>query len=67
MIVFFSADKQGMIRRCLTRYAAVPQETVRILFQPPPWQYEQIGIVKSQGAQVASDATVYSELQGPGR
>ena len=63
MIVFFSADKQGMIRRCLTRYAAVPRETVQILFQPPPWQYEQIGIVKSQGAQVASDATVYSELQ----
>jgi hypothetical protein len=31
--------------------------------ESPPWQYEQIGIVKSQGAQVASDATVYSELQ----
>jgi hypothetical protein len=37
--------------------------TVQILFQPPAWPYEQIGIVTSQGAQVASDATVYSELQ----
>jgi hypothetical protein len=33
------------------------------LFQTPEWPYEQIGIVTSQGAQLASDATVYKELQ----
>jgi hypothetical protein len=45
------------------RYAPVAVEKVQILFQPPPWQSEQIGIVTSLGAQVASDATVYEELQ----
>jgi hypothetical protein len=48
------------------KYAAVAAETVQILFQPPPWPVEQIGIVSSQGAQVASDATVYHELQSQG-
>jgi len=45
------------------KYAPVAVENVQILFQPPPWPYEQIGIVTSLGAQVASDATVYRELQ----
>jgi hypothetical protein len=45
------------------KYAAVAGETVQILFQPPLWPAEQIGIVSSQGAQLASDATVYHELQ----
>jgi len=44
-------------------YAAVAPTTVQILFQSPSWPYNQIGIVSSQGAQVASDATVYKELQ----
>jgi hypothetical protein len=44
-------------------YVPVRADTVQILFQAPAWQYEQIGIVSSQGAQVASDATVYKELQ----
>ena len=45
------------------KYAAVAGETVQILFQLPLWPAEQIGIVSSQGAQLASDATVYHELQ----
>jgi hypothetical protein len=32
-------------------------------FSTPLWPAEQIGIVSSQGAQLASDATVYHELQ----
>jgi hypothetical protein len=32
-------------------------------FAPPPWKAQQVGIVTSQGAQLASDATVYKELQ----
>ena len=45
------------------KYVAVAPATVQILFQPPLWPTEQIGIVSSQGAQLASDATVYHELQ----
>jgi hypothetical protein len=45
------------------RYAAVNPQSVQILFQPPPWRYEQIGIVTCLGAQAASDASVYRELQ----
>ena len=45
------------------RYAAVNPQSVQILFQPPPWRYEQIGTVTCLGAQAASDASVYRELQ----
>jgi hypothetical protein len=45
------------------RYTAVAPVTVQILFQPPSWRYEQIGIVTCLGAQAASDASVYRELQ----
>jgi hypothetical protein len=46
-----------------TKYPAVSPQSVQLLFQPPSWPAEQIGIVTSQGAQIASDATVYQELQ----
>ena len=46
-----------------SKYPAVAPGSVQILFQTPEWPYEQIGIVTSQGAQLASDATVYEELQ----
>jgi len=45
------------------RYAAVNPQSVEILFQAPSWRYEQIGIVTCLGAQAASDASVYRELQ----
>ena len=45
------------------KYAAVTSGSVQILFQASAWPAEQIGIVSSQGAQLASGATVYHELQ----
>ena len=45
------------------KYTALAPQSVQLLFQAPSWPAEQIGIVTSQGAQVASDATVYQELQ----
>lgn len=52
-------------RQCTdgNRYAAVNPQSVEILFQAPSWRYEQIGIVTCLGAQAASDASVYRELQ----
>jgi hypothetical protein len=44
------------------QYAAVAPQAVEIL-QAPAWPARQIGIVTSQGAQLASDATTYAELQ----
>src|SRR4029077_10149802 len=44
------------------RYAAVNPQSVQILFQPPPWRYEQIGIVTCLGAQAASDAIGLSRV-----
>lgn len=61
--VFLAACTESGKVATANRYAAVPQEKVQILFQPPAWPYEQLGIVTSHGAQVASDATVYAELQ----
>jgi hypothetical protein len=58
-----SACAQGGRVAMGNRYAAVGSESVQILFQYPSWPAEQIGIVSSQGAQLASDATVYHELQ----
>jgi hypothetical protein len=46
-----------------SKYTAVAPQTVQILFQAPSWPAEQIGVVTSQGAQLASDASVYQELQ----
>jgi hypothetical protein len=46
-----------------TKYAAVAPQSVQLLFQSPSWPTTQIGIVTSQGAQLASDATTYAELQ----
>jgi hypothetical protein len=45
------------------QYAAVAPQAVEILFQAPAWSARQIGILASQGAQLASDATTYAELQ----
>ena len=61
--IFLSACAQGGRVATGTKYAAVAPQTVQILFQVPSWPAEQMGIVTSQGAQLASDATVYKELQ----
>src|SRR5437868_15323078 len=61
--IILSSCAQGGRVAMGTKYAAVAPQTVQILFQAPSWPAEQIGIVTSQGAQLASDASVYQELQ----
>jgi hypothetical protein len=61
--IVLSACAQGGRVAMGTKYPAVAPQSVQLLFQAPSWPAEQIGIVTSQGAQIASDATVYQELQ----
>jgi hypothetical protein len=61
--IVLSSCAQGGRVAIGTKYAAVAPQSVQILFQAPSWPAEQIGIVTSQGAQLASDAAVYHELQ----
>lgn len=63
MSAFLSSCAMGGRVAMGANYAAVAPQSVQILFQAPAWPANQIGIVSSLGAQVASDATVYKELQ----
>jgi len=45
------------------RYPRVPTEDVQILFTPPSQPFFEIGIATAQGAQLATDATVFEEVR----
>src|SRR5262249_9488945 len=45
------------------KYPRVPVDHVQILFHPPDRPYEEIGMATAQGAQAATDATVYNEVR----
>ena len=63
VVVLLSGCAMGGRVATGAKYVAVAPQGVEILFQAPNWPCQQIGIVTSQGAQLASDATTYSELQ----